>query len=230
MTKGILWKYDADFDDPFLRDRGNCPDPDFASNNFPVWAICAPYKRKSLRKRDVVFFIPQKQTKNFDGYLCGGILVVKESIATFEEALRDARLTFDYRERYRIDMNDHLCDDEKRGKIRTKQTRPKNLVLGDPKSSLWFGKGGAKIEPLLLSLGLRDVLRALKIGRNQSIRHLIEKESAALYLAICDRSESVDLTKMRLSQYSPQTAGGCIHIRYFGSGDKNSSIFGRGWI
>ncbi|MCX6653525.1 MAG: hypothetical protein NTY03_00230, partial [Candidatus Bathyarchaeota archaeon] len=65
---GILFKYDADPQDEWLKDKrdtkicaGFC-DPDFFTNPFPIWSICGPYVRNTLRRGDVVFFLPSKKT------------------------------------------------------------------------------------------------------------------------------------------------------------------------
>lgn len=60
--KGVLFKYDADPNDSELKDyQSACHsiycgirDPDFWSNDVPVWGICGPYVRTNLEKGDMV--------------------------------------------------------------------------------------------------------------------------------------------------------------------------------
>jgi hypothetical protein len=44
----------ADFDDMFLRDKSICSDPEFGSNSFPVWGICAPEEISAFRNHRIV--------------------------------------------------------------------------------------------------------------------------------------------------------------------------------
>lgn len=78
-----LFKYGADPKSPDLYDSraDHCDlmDPDFVSNDQPVWSICGPYVRKNLEKGDVLFFLPQKSRLIKAGsrpeYICTGVLV-----------------------------------------------------------------------------------------------------------------------------------------------------------
>ncbi len=181
--KGIIWKYIADLANENLTDMGKCPDPDFWSNHFPVWGICAPYIRSGLKKGDMVFFLPQKG-KGFSGYVCSGVLVVERSIECYKEAL----LSADFSEKYKVlleeDMKDHLDDDLRRNKPRTAKIRQRNLILGNREYSYWYGKAGLKMLPLLHKIGLKRCADEIVSRRNQSIHRLDADQTTRLYQEI----------------------------------------------
>ena len=66
--KGVLFNYDADPCDPLMGDNQadsgadicGMMDPDFWTNEVPIWSICGPYVRQGLKKGDMIFFLPKK--------------------------------------------------------------------------------------------------------------------------------------------------------------------------
>jgi len=185
-TKGFLFKYDADSGDEDLKDRiGNvgcgCKrgvrDPDFWSNDFPVWAICGPYYRMKLQREDVVFFVPKKNSTRQAGlkdYICASILVVDDKIPDSKKVIMEDRLTKRYRQSYEADLNEHLKND----KPQTRLVRPKNFIIGDRSKSLWLGKRRDYLRPILQTLGLHNIAKKLSQRR---IPCLNEGQTRELY-------------------------------------------------
>lgn len=185
MTKGLIFKYSADPYDPLMRDKLGTTsvcglglrDPDFWSNDNPVWAICGPYHRKQLNHGDIVFFVPKKAAimeARLKDYVCTGILAVANKLPCREEVEVDHRLTPLYKERYEKDLDAHLKKDNER----TKKIRPCNFVVGDSSKSKWFGRNKRYLSKLLQELNLQSVTRKLSIRR---IPDLDEEQARNLY-------------------------------------------------
>jgi len=166
MTKGFIFKYSADPDDPLMKDELGTSsvcglglrDPDFWSNDFPVWAVCGPYYRNALFPGDIIFFAPKKSATRkawLDDYVCTGILVVAEKLPCSENVMADTRLTSEYRKNYRSDLTAHL----KRDRARTKKTRPRNFVLGDSSKSIWIGRNQEYLRIALDQLSVFMILQ-----------------------------------------------------------------------
>lgn len=191
--KGFLFKYDADPAHKNLKDQlgsfdcgctHGIRDPDFWSNECPVWAICGPYHRISLQKKDVVFFVPKKRSIRIAGlsdYICSGILVVEERIPDARKVKVDDRLTQRYRESYKADLDAHLKND----KPRTRIVRPKNFIIGDKLRSKWLGKNKIYLRQILENLGFHEIKVKLSDRR---IPSLSENQTRKLYDALLRRS------------------------------------------
>ena len=168
--KGVLFKYDANPHSPELRDnRRGCglPDPDFWSNEIPVWAICGPYVRQGLEPGDIVFFLPyprrvRQVDRGLPDFVCTGVLVVGDFIDDAAGVRSDRRLSRDYRRKYFSDLRGHLRDDRERAP-RTESVRGKKIVLGDRRRSKWLCGDGTALQDLTalgmssLDLGKRRV-------------------------------------------------------------------------
>jgi len=159
--KGVMFKYDADPNDPELKDNQsacsgkNCGirDPDFWSNDVPVWGICGPYVRTSLEKGDILFFLPKKwswKKADLQDYICAGILVVNRVLPNVESVLNCNLLTDSYKREWKNDLNAHLRND----KPRTKNIRGKKFIIGNPKSSIWIGRHENYLKDTLTRTGL----------------------------------------------------------------------------
>ncbi|MDH2901391.1 MAG: hypothetical protein PXY39_10505 [archaeon] len=209
--KGIIWKYIADFEDEFLRDKGNCSDPDFWSNKFPVWGICAPYVRERLVKGDTIFFVPQRG-KWFSEYIFTGILVMQDSINSFKDVLRSSKLNGEYKTKFQKDMIQHLRHDKGKGKVKTYDVRQRNFIIGNPDSSHWYGKDGQPVDITLRSLGLIHILNAIGRGRNQSIPHLNEVETEKIYRMISSKTKPISLMSMRNTKLVTNMHPKCLHL------------------
>lgn len=191
--KGFLFKYDADSADENLKDQFGCVgcgctrgirDPDFWSNECPVWAICGPYYRASLQKEDVVFFVPKKRSIRKAGladYICSGVLVVEEKIPDAKKVMVDDRLTQRYRESYEADLDAHLKND----KPRTRIVRPKNFIIGDKLTSKWLGKHEIYLRQILENLGFHNIKTKLSDRRIPSLN---QNQTRQIYDAVLRRS------------------------------------------
>lgn len=189
--KGFLFKYDADPRDENLSDRigyVSCGcriglrDPDFWSNDYPVWAICGPYYRTSLQRGDVVFFVPKRSSSRKAGledYICAGMLVVNDKISDSKKVMTDGRLTERYKRRYQTDLNEHL----KRDRPRTRRVRPKNFTIGNQSKSRWLGKHKNYLSSILETSGLNVIAKKLSQRR---IPRLNKIQTSALYDALID--------------------------------------------
>jgi len=183
--KGVVWKYLANPDDQELRDemgKSGCrvlnPDPDFWGNKFPVWSICGPRVRATLDEGDVLFFTPtlsRSRRAQVPDYLCTGYLVVNEILPDSDSLLSDPRFTDRYKDNYRKDLNKHLKGDP----ATTRAQRPKRIVLGDRRQSVWFGRRGHPLEVAAKEAGLRK----FQI-RSRRVRTLDEDESKRLRAAV----------------------------------------------
>jgi len=185
MAKGFIFKYHADPYDSNMRDKlgtaRGCGlairDPDFWSNDYPVWAVCGPYYRKVLGTGDIVFFVPIRaaiRKAGLDGYVCTGILVVAEKLPGPEAVMLDPRLTKEYKKKYRADLTAHLEKDN----VRTKKIRSCNFVLGDSSKSKWFGRNQKYLYTTLQELGLHSIAGKLSFQR---IPPLKEQQVRSLY-------------------------------------------------
>jgi hypothetical protein len=184
--KSFLFKYDADPRDEDLKDelgllrcggKGGVRDPDFWSNEFPVWAICGPYYRASLRKGDVVFFVPKMSSVRMAGLrdlICSGFLVVAEKVPDANSVMMDDRLTNTYRERYKADLIGHLKNDRPRTRI----IRQQNFIVGDRTRSRWLGRSQEHLGVILADLGLHDLAKKLSCRRIPSLN---ENQTRKLY-------------------------------------------------
>lgn len=180
--KGVIWKYQATPDDPELKDgmrRMGCrvlnPDPDFWENRFPVWAICGSLVRRTLAKGDVLVFTPIASAchaARVARYLCTGYLTVKEILPNDKALLRDRRFTARYRRNYRMDLRDHLADDEES----TRKQRPQCIIVGDPHRSQWFGRNGPNLSSVVNAAKIRN----LNLD-SRRIRDLTNDETQALF-------------------------------------------------
>jgi len=185
----LIFKYDADTRDENLKDSGyvgygcrkGIRDPDFWSNDFPVWAICGPYYRVQLRPDDVVFFVPKKNSIRKAGlkdYICAGILVVDYKITDSKKVMANNGLTDGYRQSYETDLKRHLKEDKSN---RTKRIRPENFIVGDQTMSKWLGKNRRYLRSLLKDLGLHKTAKQLSQRR---ISYLNEEETKKLYVSL----------------------------------------------
>lgn len=185
MTKGFIFKYSADADDPHLRDklgttsvcRVGLRDPDFWSNACPVWAICGPYYRKVLDPGDIVFFIPKQAATReamLDDYICTGTLVVEEKLPCPKAVMTDARLTKEYKKRYEVNLAAHLETD----KARTKKIRPRNFIIGNQSKSKWFGRNEKYLSTMLQELGIQSVNAKISARR---VPALSQVDAESLY-------------------------------------------------
>jgi len=174
--KGFIFKYRADSKDNYMKDtlgtKRDCGlglrDPDFWSNDFPVWGVCGPYYRKALDIGDVIFFAPKKVSITEAGlsdYICTGILVVANVLPSLECVMADARLTVKYKEKYKADLDAHL----KKDKERTKKVRPCNFIIGEVSKSRWFGKNKNRLTCILQKSALQNVASKLSIRRIPSL-------------------------------------------------------------
>jgi len=189
MAKGLIFKYNADPGDPLMKDkisRTICGlglrDPDFWSNDYPVWAICGPYYRKALESRDVVFFVPKRAAigkARLDDYICTGILVVRDKLSR-EDVKVDSGLTQSYKARYEVDLDAHLRKDN----ARTRRLRPLNFILGDSSKSKWFGRNMKYLRALLQELDLQNIAERLSIRR---IPYLEEEQARNLYRELVEK-------------------------------------------
>lgn len=194
MTKGFIFKYSADADDPLLRDKLGTTsvcgvelrDPDFWSNACPVWAICGPYYREALDPGDFVFFLP-KQTAirkaKLDDYICTGVLVVQERLPGPEFVMTDTRLTKEYKKRYNVDLAAHLKTD----KARTRKIRPCNFIVGNSSKSKWFGRNKRHLRTMLQELGIQNVRTKISARR---ISALSQVDARSLYHRLLGRTPS----------------------------------------
>jgi hypothetical protein len=191
MTKGFIFKYSADTNDPLMRDKLGTTsvcglglrDPDFWSNAYPVWAICGPYYRKALDLGDIVFFVPKKaatRKAKLDGYICTGILVVAEKLPNQEYVNVDQRLNPLYKKRYKKDLDAHL----ERDKAGTKKIRPCNFVLGNPSKSKWFGRNEKYLVTLFSKQPLERTAEKLSLRR---IPVLEEEQTRSFYRELMEK-------------------------------------------
>jgi hypothetical protein len=185
MTKGFIFKYSAEPDDPLMKDKLGTSsvcglglrDPDFWSNDFPVWAICGPYYRNALVPRDVVFFAPKKSAirkAGLEDYVCTGILVVEEKLHCSEDVMTNPRLDSEYKKKYKSDLAAHL----KRDRARTKKIRSLNFVIGNSSNSIWIGRNQEYLRTALDQVGLHGAAKKLSFRR---IPPLKEQDVRSLY-------------------------------------------------
>ncbi len=84
----MLFKYNANPQSRELRDNADdqcgLVDPDFWTNEVPVWAMCGPYVRESLEPGDALVFVPHKRSLVLAGmapnYIYAGIMVVSHVV------------------------------------------------------------------------------------------------------------------------------------------------------
>jgi hypothetical protein len=180
---GRIIRYQADADHPLLYDdrgRRYNPDPDFASNRMPVWAICGPTIRCDLRRGDVLFFTPKKRKqppewrKSGGPYGCTGYLTVRDK-RDRDEVLGDTRLTPTFRDRYRRDLDRHQKKDTDCCKRtdRTAKLFPENFIYGYQEKSgrsKWLGRNGPSLVVLLRKCGLNKLAKVMQMGiRNPNL-------------------------------------------------------------
>ncbi len=187
--KGIVWKYYPDITDPDLKDemgRYGCavanPDPDFWENRFPMWAICGPWVRASLEPGDVIFFSPalrRSRKANFPDYVCAGYLTVASLLQDNESLMAHPEVSARYKNNYKRDLQAHLADDTPR----TARLRSRNIVIGDPDQSRWFGRHGPELGMALSGVRIRD----LDIY-SRRVRNLSGEEAERLRTNLNDRS------------------------------------------
>lgn len=183
--KGLFFKYKADPHNELMKDTADCEicpivDPDFWTNEIPVWGVCGPYFRSSLTEGDKVFFIPRKdslQKAGLNDYICTGILVVGQIIPDSNQVMNNEILTDEYKQNYLTDLKAHL----KRDKPRTKKIRPRNFIIGDRFESPWFGKNENYLKPLLKQLGIIETSNKLHFRR---IPNLNDTNTKRLYNAL----------------------------------------------
>ena len=185
--KGVIWKYLPKIDDPDLKDemgRAGCrvlnPDPDFWEHEFPVWAICGPRVRVGLEIGDILFFTPTRsrcEAAGVAGYLCTGLLTVGEIVPNGTALLRDPRFTDRYKRNYRVDLKMHLVDDE----TTTARQRGRNIALGDPRKSAWFGRHGVPMSQALRRARIGDVRMS-----SRRVRDLTAKEAERLWRTLSE--------------------------------------------
>jgi len=194
MTKGFIFKYSADADDPLLRDKLGTTsicgvglrDPDFWSNACPVWAICGPYYRKALDPGDIVFFVPKQAALRkamLDDYVCTGTLVVEEKLPCSEVVMADARLAKEYKKRYKVDLAAHLETD----KARTKKIRSCNFIVGNSSRSKWFGRNEEYLGAMLQELGIQNVNAKISARR---VPVLSQVDARSLHNRLSEKTSS----------------------------------------
>jgi len=134
--------------------------------------------RATLKEGDVLFFTPtisRARRAQVPEYLCTGYLVVSEILPNSSPLLSDPRFTDRYKDNYRKDLNNHLRGDPEI----TRAQRPKRIVVGDRRLSIWFGRRGRPLEVAAKDAGLRK----FNI-RSRRVRTLDEDESKRLRAAI----------------------------------------------
>lgn len=165
--RGTLFKYNANPTDPLLKDRRNdklCRgfvDPDFWSHEFPIWSVCGPYVRSSLKEGDVVFFSPCKESWEEAGlpdYICTGMLIVGKKLEK-NKFLNMPEIVQGYKNNYKTSLNKHLVRDRVEAP-KTEKIRDKNIIIGASGSN-WFGKNNDILS---------DVLNRLHIDVDVSTR------------------------------------------------------------
>jgi hypothetical protein len=140
----------------------------------PVWAICGPEIRQSLKHGDVLFFTPKKSyhprewLKSGNLYPCTGYLTVLKK-ADSEKVLKDSKLTLTFRDRYRRDLKRHCTMDTEccRRSDRIAELFPKNFVYGyslRSGRSKWLGRKGASLVVLLKKCGLNELAKSIQSG------------------------------------------------------------------
>ena len=171
-TKGVLFKYEANPMSPELRDCRDeeicgITDPDFWTNEKRgtfVWSVCGPYVRSRLQVGDILFFLPMLSSlekAGFGDYVCTGVLIVEELID--EHMIREYPSIVEvYKRQYAADLRKHR--NSPRESERTKRIRGKNIVIGHPPRSIWFGRRGPILKDILPkgTLGPED-LRKMRI-------------------------------------------------------------------
>ncbi|MFC4550810.1 MULTISPECIES: hypothetical protein [Halorussus] len=183
-------RYDANPTSTFLEDRGAIPDPDFWSNQHegktvPVWAVCGPRPRDTLEKGDRVFFTPMKSNMNGEyEYICTGALVVEEKLS-LEDALASPRLNDDFKSKYMRDLlhSSHLIRDIKKDNSEIAKKRIKNIIIGNPEESVWFGDNDLTLETVLKQQGKEDIADSVANATRQPKRFR-QKDSDLLYDAL----------------------------------------------
>ena len=191
MVKGYVFKYSAESDSIMKDKLGTAKacgrglrDPDFWSNDCPVWAVCGPYCRQSLDRGDVIFFAPKKgaiKRAKLADFVCTGILVVDRKIDNSESVLLDTQLTEDYKKRYCKDLAAHLKKDKKRSKI----IRSRNFVVGDSQKSVWLGKNNCYLCDLADELEIQSIKGKLSLRR---IPALNDQEVRVLYKTLTSKA------------------------------------------
>jgi hypothetical protein len=189
-SKAFIFRYYADVDhDEYLCDDGTIADPDFFSNvhgkeAIPTWSICGVYHRERLHEGDMIFFSPVKQRlkrANIPSYVCTGVLVVGEVLPDKKALLQDPRISKRYQELYSLDLRDHIRKDRLRDRPLTAKKRPFNIVLGDPKKSMWFGRNQLDLLRVLDELRIKDIPRTFQNRNNRNVRSLEHEEASRLY-------------------------------------------------
>ena len=170
--RGTLFKYDADPEDNLLRDKRDIDicegfvDPDFWSNPFPVWSICGPTVRQTIRRGDIVFFLPKKDSYELAGYkdyLCSGILVVERVVAK-NIFLSMPELNELYKQNYLANLGKHVERDWKDA-FSTSRVRGDNIVIGKVGVSKWFGKNDVVLRDALTQLHFELDLSLQRINK-----------------------------------------------------------------
>ena len=182
--KGVLFKYDADPTDSLMRDHQaicgasicGMMDPDFWTNQVPVWGICGPYVRQKLKLGDILFYLPKigsLQKAGLNEYICTGILAVQTLLKNSDSVIVDSQLTENYKKEYIEDLENHLRQD----KQKTKQIRGKNFVKGNSEESYWLGRNSILLKQVLSE---SNILDPIKLGY-QKIPYLNQNQTLTLY-------------------------------------------------
>jgi hypothetical protein len=181
--KGVLFKYDADPNDPELRDNQSAcssticgiRDPDFLSNEVPVWGICGPHVRQNLKKGDMLFFMLKKwswEKAGLKDYICTGIIVVDKILPSIESVLVSDLLSYSYKKEWKNDLDSHLRKD----KPSTKKIRGNNFIIGDQEQSIWLGRHENYIRESLKKAGFKTHIKKLSQRKIPYLRrNAIEK-------------------------------------------------------
>ncbi len=146
---------------------------------------------RGSKKGDIVFFITQARyyQKELKPYHFTGVLVC--SYYVDRESLPEAdHISKDYIRRYELSYVDHIRDDIRNNKERTKQIRGKKIIIGKPHPNIsrWFGDTTIEVSYLLRKFGMHRQAKNLRL-RNTSIPELNHEQAVTLYKYLMSRTK-----------------------------------------
>ncbi len=177
--KGIIWKYLAETDEPgdlhddtvWTRCAVDNPDPDFWEHPFPVWSVCGPMVRPTLKAEDVLFFTPtlaRGRRAGVPDYTCTAYLTVARIVPDRKAFLREKGVTAKYKRNYLASLRRHEDKD------RIRELRRRSIIIGDPERSHWLGRSGPALPQVLKTLGIESVAlntrRVKNLTENEAVR------------------------------------------------------------
>ncbi|AKU08291.1 hypothetical protein [Haloferax gibbonsii] len=137
-------------------------------------------------------------------YICSGILVVEEKLS-LKDALNSSRLDDDFKNEYMRDLlhSSHLIRDIEEDNSEIAKKRIKNIVIGNPDESVWFGENPIELVTILEQQGMEDIAESVE-NANRQPKRFGQKDSDLLYEALVS-----ELDERRGQPNEPTGAGGC---------------------